>query len=171
MYQGATADNECPLVVDTSTPSCGDSRFGCWTCTLVEKDKSMEAMINNDDDKVWMEPLLSSARSSTWNDRNCVTSDGWADMSRRFETQRGTSDLCQVPTPSAREKCGSSELLAAQTEVRAKGPAEVADLDLITMEELHEIRRIWVFEKHEIEDALPRIYQEGDGSGLPRPAA
>ncbi len=26
MYRGATADNECPLVVDTSTPSCGDSQ-------------------------------------------------------------------------------------------------------------------------------------------------
>ena len=38
MYAGASADGECPLVVDTSTPSCGDSRFGCWVCTLVEKD-------------------------------------------------------------------------------------------------------------------------------------
>ena len=27
MYQGASEDGECPLVVDTSTPSCGDSRF------------------------------------------------------------------------------------------------------------------------------------------------
>ena len=42
MYRGATADNECPLVVDTSTPSCGDSRFGCWVCTMVNKDRSME---------------------------------------------------------------------------------------------------------------------------------
>ena len=48
MYRGASADNECPLVVDTSTPSCGDSRFGCWVCTMVEKDKSMSAMIQND---------------------------------------------------------------------------------------------------------------------------
>ena len=40
MYRGATQDNECPLVVDTSTPSCGDSRFGCFVCTLVDKDKS-----------------------------------------------------------------------------------------------------------------------------------
>jgi len=38
MYRGATADGECPLVVDTSTPSCGSSRFGCWVCTLVEQD-------------------------------------------------------------------------------------------------------------------------------------
>jgi DNA sulfur modification protein DndC len=42
MYRGATADNDCPLVVDTSTPSCGDSRFGCWVCTLVNKDKSID---------------------------------------------------------------------------------------------------------------------------------
>ena len=34
MYQEANAA-ECPLVVDTSTPSCGNSRFGCWTCTVV----------------------------------------------------------------------------------------------------------------------------------------
>lgn len=58
MYQGASADGECPLVVDSTTPSCGDSRFGCWTCTLVEKDKSMAAMIQNDDEKEWMLPLL-----------------------------------------------------------------------------------------------------------------
>jgi DNA sulfur modification protein DndC len=42
---GPSADNECPLVVDTSTPSCGNSRFGCWVCTMVERDRSMEAMI------------------------------------------------------------------------------------------------------------------------------
>src|ERR687885_2141803 len=58
MYRGATADNECPLVVDTSTPSCGNSRFGCWVCTMVSQDKSMEAMIQNDEEKEWMQPLL-----------------------------------------------------------------------------------------------------------------
>ena len=58
MYQGATDGGECPLVVDTSTPSCGDSRFGCWVCTLVKQDKSMSAMVQNDSEKSWMEPLL-----------------------------------------------------------------------------------------------------------------
>lgn len=37
MYRGASADNECPLMVDKSLPSCGKSRFGCWVCTMVEK--------------------------------------------------------------------------------------------------------------------------------------
>ncbi|NMG61096.1 DNA phosphorothioation system sulfurtransferase DndC, partial [Geitlerinema sp. P-1104] len=58
MYRGATADTECPLVIDSSTPSCGSSRFGCWVCTLVNQDKSMEAMIQNDEEKEWMKPLL-----------------------------------------------------------------------------------------------------------------
>ena len=38
LYQDANA-SECPLVVDTSTPSCGSGRFGCWTCTVVDKQK------------------------------------------------------------------------------------------------------------------------------------
>jgi hypothetical protein len=58
MYQGASDGAECPLVVDTSTRSCGTSRFGCWVCTVVDKDRSMEAMIKNDEEKVWMTPLL-----------------------------------------------------------------------------------------------------------------
>ncbi len=47
---------ECPLVIDTSTPSCGNSRFGCWTCTVVETDKAMQGFIDTGDEK--LEPLL-----------------------------------------------------------------------------------------------------------------
>jgi DNA sulfur modification protein DndC len=50
------ASGECPLVIDTSTPSCGQSRFGCWTCTVVEKDKSMESLIESGEEH--LEPLL-----------------------------------------------------------------------------------------------------------------
>ena len=55
MYQDASA-SECPLVVDTSTPSCGNSRFGCWTCTVVGEDKTMKNLIDSGED--WMEPLM-----------------------------------------------------------------------------------------------------------------
>jgi DNA sulfur modification protein DndC len=54
LYRNATG-GDCPLVIDTSTPSCGQSRFGCWVCTVVKKDKSMDALIDNGED--WMEPL------------------------------------------------------------------------------------------------------------------
>ena len=55
LYQNANA-SECPLVVDTSTPSCGNSRFGCWTCTVVTDDSSLRNTIENGEE--WMEPLL-----------------------------------------------------------------------------------------------------------------
>jgi DNA sulfur modification protein DndC len=41
------------------------------------------------------------------------------------------------------------------------------DIRLITLEELEEIRRLWVVEKHEIEDSLPRIYMEETGEAYP----
>ena len=54
LYNNATG-GDCPLVIDTTTPSCGQSRFGCWVCTVVKRDKSMDALIDNGED--WMEPL------------------------------------------------------------------------------------------------------------------
>lgn len=54
LYRNANA-GDCPLVIDETTPSCGNSRFGCWTCTVVTKDKSMEGLIENGEE--WMQPL------------------------------------------------------------------------------------------------------------------
>ena len=49
-----TAQGECPLVVDDTTPTCGNSRFGCWVCTLVSEDKSLKALI--DSGETWLHP-------------------------------------------------------------------------------------------------------------------
>ena len=58
IYSDASADDyECPTVVTTKKhSSCGQSRFGCWTCTVVKEDKSMTALIENGEN--WMAPLL-----------------------------------------------------------------------------------------------------------------
>jgi DNA sulfur modification protein DndC len=164
MYQGASADGECPLVVDSSTPSCGDSRFGCWVCTLVEKDKSMSAMIQNDSEKEWMLPLLELRnRLDLENDKPL----------RDFRRMSGAVQLMAngrvIPGPylqAVREEWLRS-LLKAQTHIRRHGPAEVREMELITLEELQEIRRLWVVDKHEFEDSLPRIYQECTGQVYP----
>jgi DNA sulfur modification protein DndC len=166
MYQGASEDGECPLVVDSSTPSCGDSRFGCWVCTLVEKDKSMTAMIQNDEEKEWMLPLLQLRNELDIPDDKHL---------RDFRRMSGTVQLFHDKpihgpyTQSARESW-LRKLLAAQTWVRKNGPANVRDIELITMAELVEIRRIWVLEKHEIEDNLPTIYREETGEDFPHGA-
>ena len=47
LYRNAQG-GECPVVTQKSdAPSCGtsSSRFGCWTCTVVVKDKSLEGFI------------------------------------------------------------------------------------------------------------------------------
>ena len=49
VYRNA-GGGECPLVLSKEdAPSCGTSspRFGCWTCTVVKKDKSMAGTINS----------------------------------------------------------------------------------------------------------------------------
>ncbi|MFE6530132.1 DNA phosphorothioation system sulfurtransferase DndC [Streptomyces rochei] len=164
MYQGASEDSECPLVVDDTTPSCGDSRFGCWTCTLVDQDKSMTAMIRNDEEKEWMRPLLEL--------RNELDNKDAEKETRDFRRMNGAVQLfhdnvIQGPyTQEARQKW-LKRLLEAQTEVRESAPEHVRGIELITVAELHEIRRIWVFEKHEVEDTLPAIYEEATGEPFP----
>lgn len=55
LYKGSN-QGECPLVIDKSTPSCGNSRFGCWTCTVVTEDKALHGLIESGEE--WMRPLL-----------------------------------------------------------------------------------------------------------------
>ena len=56
LYRSAADVMDCPLVIDDTTPSCGNSRFGCWVCTVVDRDKSMTNMILNGEE--WMRPLI-----------------------------------------------------------------------------------------------------------------
>lgn len=169
MYQGATSDGECPLVVDTSTPSCGDSRFGCYVCTMVGEDKSMTAMIQNDNEKEWMLPLLELR--TKWldiTDPNTEKKNIKIDLERKnrdFRRMNGSLTLHNdrlVHGPYKQEYRAQllEAVLKAEIAARHLGPAEVKNLELITLEDLEEIRRIWVMDKHEIEDLLPGIYEK-----------
>jgi DNA sulfur modification protein DndC len=174
MYRGATADNECPLVVDTTTPSCGSSRFGCWVCSVVDKDKSMEAMIQNDEEKEWMQPLLDLRNELDVRDEKGHHADHGRREERRAtgvvqlyerKDKDGTTSLQPIPGPYLRvwREHWLRRLLAAQVLVRKNAPPEMRDIVLITQEELSEIRRIWLEEKHEFDDSLPSIYEELTG--------
>jgi DNA sulfur modification protein DndC len=164
LYRGATADNECPLVVDTSTPSCGDSRFGCWVCTLVSKDRSMEAMIQNDEDKEWLQPLLDIRNELDIHDdrdkRDFRRIYGRVELFER-KANEGT-EVVPIPGPYTKfwREHWLRRVLTAQVEIQQTAPPDMQEIILITDEELGEIRRIWLEEKHEFDDSLPRIYEE-----------
>ncbi|AFZ54166.1 DNA phosphorothioation system sulfurtransferase DndC [Cyanobacterium aponinum UTEX 3221] len=167
LYRGATADNECPLVVDTSTPSCGDSRFGCWVCTMVSKDKSMEAMIQNDEDKDWLQPLLDLRNELDIRDdkdkRDFRRIYGKVELFTRNNGEEESIQPIHGPYLKQWREYWLRKLLEAQVSVQKNAPPQFQNLELITTEELSEIRRIWLEEKHEFEDSLPRIYQEVTG--------
>lgn len=165
MYQGASADGECPLVVDSSTPSCGDSRFGCWVCTVVDKDRSMEAMIKNDDEKVWMTPLL-ELRNDLGDFSKERSRRDYRRMSGRIHLFH--DGLVRGPYKKEAREYWLRRVLEAQEEVRSLGPEGFQGIQLISMDELQEIRRIWLYEKHEFDDHLPVIYEEVTGQKFPQ---
>jgi DNA sulfur modification protein DndC len=190
MYRGATPDAECPLVVDKSTPSCGDSRFGCFVCTMVSEDKSMQAMIQNDDEKRWMAPLLEFRNEYLKTDgdrvhREFTRKDGSLTI-QLMEDKKGKA----LPKPAREVQVGTDKkhavlvhgpytqkrrekileaLLRTQVKVSDEAPKSVGNFELISIEELEEIRRLWVHEKHEFEDSVPQIYERA--TGQPYPAA
>ena len=161
LYRNANA-GECPLVVDETTPSCGNSRFGCWTCTVVTKDKSMEAMIDNGED--WMMPLLE------FRDFLASTQEPENKPKLREHRRRGgfVSDKNGqlVRGPYKMEFCKQllRRLLETQQQVRQEGPEP--NIELITPAELEEIRKIWQTERQDWEDSVPEIYREVVGEGL-----
>jgi len=158
MYRNAQA-GECPLVVDTTTPSCGGGRFGCWTCTVVERDKSMEAMIDSGQD--WMEPLLDL--------RNWLAATQEPSRKHEFREVRrrdgkirtwgeDSNKIIWGPYKLEIRKEILRRLLQAEQDVRRNGPDPSARL--ISEDELHAIRHLWRTYEGDWEDAVPQIYRE-----------
>lgn len=177
LYRGATTDGECPLVTDTSTPSCGNSRFGCWVCTLVDQDKSMAAMIQNDDEKEWMLPLLELRNELDFRSDEARKKDRTRRDFRRlsgqlsyYKDKTGVFQLVPGPYKQEAREYWLRRLLRVQRKINDMNSIrhEVQKMELISFEELQEIRRVWVVEKHEIEDTLPKIYEDELGIQYPQ---
>jgi len=188
MYQSAQS-GECPLVVDDTTPSCGNSRFGCWTCTVVTRDKSMEAMIDSGEE--WMLPLLEfrdwltetqdPAKKHLYRGHKRRTGEvlvigkthddkpirGLKNIDlyiKETGEEIKESLIVRGPYDFSFRKEMLRRLLHVQNEVRTNGPDPKQTL--ITEAELHEIRRLWRTEEFDWEDSVPQIYAEVTGEKL-----
>jgi DNA sulfur modification protein DndC len=166
MYRNAQA-GECPLVIDKSTPSCGGGRFGCWTCTVVEKDRSMEAMIDNGEE--WMQPLL-DFREWLVQTEEPERRKQIREMRRRsgriefFKYADGKEDFKYGPFKLSFRKEILERLLTAQQQVRKNGPDQ--HVQLIRENELHRIRQLWRLDEGDWQDSLPAIHQKVTGETL-----
>lgn len=164
MYRNAQA-GECPLVVDTTTPSCGNSRFGCWVCTVVERDRSMEAMIDSGED--WLEPLLEF--------RDLLAETQAPDKKKHYRDFRRRSGQVSfikgtdrpVPGPYTMDFCKTLLRRLLETQIRVQREAPPGDETLLVHDaELHEIRRIWRAERGDWADSVPQIVREVLGRDL-----
>lgn len=148
LYRNAQA-GECPFVVDADdAPSCGEnpsSRFGCWMCTVVEKDRSMEGMVAS-----VAEHLAPLIELRDWVKR--VSYDPSLRLGERRNGQEGLGPLSIATRASILER-----LLAVQVEVGTQ---------LISPAEIDVIRAQWSQDESDIAKrsigALLAIVQDGE---------
>jgi len=101
IYQGAHG-GECVLDFDRRTASCGASRFGCWTCTVVDQDKSMTNMVNYNTPE--FAPLLAfrekiKALREDWTKREVYGRNGRLRFARTMRDEDGNQLLGPFITP------------------------------------------------------------------------
>ena len=119
LYREA-AGGECPIVLSQEeAPGCGtnSSRFGCWTCTVVNKDKSLQGFV--DIGKTEFQPLLDFR--------------DWLIEIRNTLTIKGGKHIPGPFTVEARQMI-LNRLLEVQT---------IYGSELITQEEIDLIKQIW----------------------------
>lgn len=124
LYRDAVG-GECPIVIDPDAqPSCGSTsiRFGCWTCTVVEKDKSFRAQIDKGfEHLIPMAQFRDQLKEFCYDDKNRMT--------ERRNGQEGKGPL----TFEAR-----AELLRRLFDLQ-----NTVGLKLISDAEVDEIKKIW----------------------------
>ena len=165
MYQDANA-SECPLVIDTTTPSCGGGRFGCWTCTVVDKQSYLTNMIENDEKNEWME-VLAELRQKLKDTQDSSVWEKYRERKRRS----GRIDLKNhgeghTPGPYKMDFRIQylRDLLKGQMKIQKL--KNDPDMELILEEEIHEIQRIWRMEQGDWKNSAYAVYAEITGKNL-----
>lgn len=152
IYMDASADDyECPTVVtDKSHGSCGQSRFGCWVCTVVKDDKSMRSLIKNG--REWMQPLY-DFRIDLDTERNVIENR----MPFRRDGRRAVNDMGPYIF-SYRAKI-LRRLLEVQHELQQRDPK----IKLISDQELIAIQVNWYRDfnfGYQVSEIYNSIYKE-----------
>lgn len=136
IYANALSDDyECPpLMTDKTQPACGQSRFGCWICTVVKDDKSMQALISHGHE--WMAPLL-KYRDLMVEGRN-ISENRYA--TRRNGQQAVDAEGHNMGNYTFKYRC---EMLKALLETQKEMQVYNPHMELISSQELVAIQVNW----------------------------
>lgn len=150
---------ECPFTIndtkaDKNLPSCGNTRFGCWVCTIVKEDKSLKGFIESGER--WLIPLREFRDWLLLNRNN----PDLRDTKRRDGSvyKKGDGSRGQGPFTLLGRRIILEKLLEVQKEV---------GIDLITIDELKKIDEIWDNEGDLSRRMLVDTYKQVIGEELP----
>lgn len=157
LYQGENLGEEQSVIGEIDKekiPITGNSRFGCWCCTMVKEDKSLQNFIEHGSSELiplrefrnWIVELRANPEARDWRRRNgtvYLNSDG--EFGRGPFTLESRKEILR-------------RLLALQKETGFK---------LITIEELKTIDKMWEDEGDLSRRALVDIYFEVMNERLP----
>ena len=157
LYQGENLGEEQSVVGEIDKdkiPITGNSRFGCWCCTMVKEDKSLQNFIDHGAEDLkplrrfrnWLVDLRATPEARDWRRRN-----GTVYFNAEGEFGRG-------PFTLESRKLILKELLKLEIET---------GFELITIDELKMIDKMWEDEGDLTRRALVDIYYEVKGTRLP----
>ena len=157
MYAQGSDSTECPTVIDDKTESCGNSRFGCWVCTVVQKDTSMEN-VSKEKGNEWMKELLTF--------RNKLKESIQVENKSKYRSHKRRNGHVSITRDKERIAYGPykvdvrkeflTDLLKVQKKINDMGQ----DIKLIHEEELSLIRDIWIDESFDWEDSVSLSLEE-----------
>lgn len=171
LYAKGSGDGECPFIASAdNTNTCGNSRFGCWICTVVKEDKSLNAFIEFEP---WLQPLKDF--------RNWIMSIRNEEQYRKKHKRNGavhkTKDgkITFGPFNFEARKLILTKLLELQLQIQKEIQLAIQNrstdfnnpnLELITLEELKAIDEIWDNEEDLSRTTLIDIYYRVMGKKL-----
>ena len=157
LYQGENLGEEQSVMGEIDKekiPVTGNSRFGCWICTMVKEDKSLKAFIDRGES--WLEPLRDY--------RNWMVELRSTPSAR--DTKRRNGSMYRRPDGSL--GLGPFTMATRQEMLRRLLQLEVdTGLSLITREELKYIDILWDREGDLSRRRLVDIYYQVKGERLP----
>lgn len=156
LYSDADS-GECPFAGMSNsgqTQSCGQSRFGCWVCTVVKEDKSLNGFI-----RTGHRELIPLAEFRTWI-MSIRDKSEFREKKHRDGTVYQTKDgnMGYGPFTWETRKLILKKLLETQQEI---------GYELITLEELKAIDEIWDNELDLSRRTLVNLYFDLMGERLP----
>lgn len=157
LYQGENLGEEQSVIGEIDKdkiPITGNSRFGCWICTMVKEDKSLKAFIDRGEN--WLIPLRDY--------RNWLLEMRTTPGAREYKRRNGTvyrkmdGRLGEGPFTMETRKEMLRRLLRLERDT---------GLNLITIEELKQIDIMWDNEGDLSRRCLVEIYHNITGKRLP----